>query len=75
MEILSLFDRFQPALGAFSHALAATYYTLTSGTRDLFLSNTVLTHRKPRLHRQFLEVVKLELEGLGIHDINNVQAI
>src|ERR1700758_680381 len=28
-----------------------------------------------RLHRQFLEVVKLELEGLGIHDINNVQAM
>ena len=27
-----------------------------------------------RLHRQFLEVVKLELEGFGIHDINNVQA-
>jgi len=24
-----------------------------------------------RLHRQFLEVVKLELEGLGIHDTNN----
>jgi len=24
-----------------------------------------------RLHRRFLEVVKLELEGLGIHDINN----
>ena len=24
-----------------------------------------------RLHRQFLEVVKLELEGLGIRDINN----
>ena len=24
-----------------------------------------------RLHRQFLEVVKLELEGLGIHDVNN----
>jgi hypothetical protein len=23
-----------------------------------------------RLHRQFLEVVKLELEGFGIHDIN-----
>ena len=22
-----------------------------------------------RLHRHFLEVVKLELEGLGIHDI------
>ena len=28
-----------------------------------------------RIHRQFLEVVKLELEGFGIHDINNVQAI
>jgi DNA-binding MarR family transcriptional regulator len=28
-----------------------------------------------RLHRQFLEVVKLELEGVGIHDINNVQAM
>jgi DNA-binding MarR family transcriptional regulator len=28
-----------------------------------------------RLHRQFLEVVKLELEGLGIHDINNVRAM
>ena len=28
-----------------------------------------------RLHRQFLEVVKLELEGLGIRDINNVQAM
>src|ERR1700738_3901715 len=28
-----------------------------------------------RLHRQFLEVVKLEIEGLGIHDINNVQGM
>ncbi len=28
-----------------------------------------------RLHRQFLEVVKLELEGFAIHDINNVQAM
>src|SRR5437899_10195396 len=28
-----------------------------------------------RLHRQFMEVVKLELEGSGIHDINNVQAM
>ena len=27
-----------------------------------------------RIHRQFLEVVKLKLEGFGIHDINNVQA-
>ena len=30
----------------------------------------VISHVE-RLHRQFLEVVKLELEGLGIHDINN----
>src|SRR5438874_8323310 len=28
-----------------------------------------------RIHRQFLEVVKLELEGFGINDINNVQAM
>ena len=28
-----------------------------------------------RMHRQFLEVVKAELETLGIHDINNVQAL
>ena len=28
-----------------------------------------------RLHRHFLEVVKLELDGIGIHDINNVQGL
>src|SRR5580698_838345 len=28
-----------------------------------------------RLHRQFLEVIKLELDGLGVSDINNVQAL
>ena len=28
-----------------------------------------------RLHRQFLDVVKAELDGLGIHDINNVQGL
>jgi len=28
-----------------------------------------------RLHRHFLEVIKLELDGLGIHDINNVQGM
>jgi DNA-binding MarR family transcriptional regulator len=28
-----------------------------------------------RLHRQFLEIVKLELENRGIHDVNNVQAM
>jgi hypothetical protein len=31
--------------------------------------------RLSSLHRQFLEVVKLELEGAGIRDINNVQAM
>src|SRR5256714_9643035 len=28
-----------------------------------------------RLHRHFLEVVSLELDGLSIHDINNVQGM
>jgi DNA-binding MarR family transcriptional regulator len=28
-----------------------------------------------RLHRQFLEIVKLELENHGMHDVNNVQAM
>jgi len=28
-----------------------------------------------QLHRRFLEMVKLELERLGIHDINNVQGM
>ena len=28
-----------------------------------------------RLHRQFLEIVKLELENLRVHDLNNVQAM
>jgi DNA-binding MarR family transcriptional regulator len=28
-----------------------------------------------RLHRHFLEVVKLELDGLGIHDLNNIQGL
>ena len=40
--------------------------------RDAYLGVISLVER---LHRRFLEVVKLELEGLGIHDINNVQAV
>src|SRR6202162_5651384 len=28
-----------------------------------------------RLHPPFLEVLKLELDGVGIHDINNVQGL
>ena len=39
---------------------------------DAYIEVISLTER---LHRRFLEVVKLELEGLRIHDINNVQAL
>ena len=39
---------------------------------DAYIEVISLTER---LHRRFLEVVKLELEGLPIHDINNVQAL
>src|SRR3546814_3438250 len=28
-----------------------------------------------RLHRQFLEVVKTELDRIGVEDINNIQAL
>jgi len=28
-----------------------------------------------QLHRRFLEIVKLELDGHGIHDLNNVQGM
>jgi DNA-binding MarR family transcriptional regulator len=28
-----------------------------------------------RLHRLFLDIVKLELDGLGVHDINSVQGL
>lgn len=28
-----------------------------------------------RLHRQFLEVVKTEIDRMGVHDVNNVQAM
>ncbi len=29
----------------------------------------------PKIHRQFMDVVKQDLEGLKINDINNVQSI
>jgi DNA-binding MarR family transcriptional regulator len=32
-------------------------------------------HLIERLHRQFLEVIKSELDRLGVHDINNIQAL
>ena len=34
-----------------------------------------MTSLLERLHRQFLELVKLELEDLGVRDINNVQGL
>ena len=37
-----------------------------------YLETTLLIER---LHRQFLEVVKAELDRLGIEDINNVQSL
>jgi DNA-binding MarR family transcriptional regulator len=40
--------------------------------RDAYLEVISLVER---LHRHFLEVVKLELDGFGVHDINNVQAL
>src|SRR5271163_1146568 len=40
--------------------------------RDAYIEVVSLVER---LHRHFLEVVKLELDGLGIHDINNVQGL
>jgi DNA-binding MarR family transcriptional regulator len=44
---------------------------------DLMMENNYLevVSLVERLHRNYLEVVKLELDGLGIHDINNVQGL
>jgi DNA-binding MarR family transcriptional regulator len=46
-------------------------------TREAAMSNAYLEviSLVERLHRHFLEVVKLELDGLRIHDINNVQGL
>lgn len=40
--------------------------------KEIYLEAIQLTER---LHRQFLEVVKSELDRLGVEDINNVQAL
>ena len=34
-----------------------------------------VTQLLPKIHRQFMDVVKQDLEGLKINDINNVQSI
>lgn len=47
--------------------------TVVSATvKQRYLETTLLIER---LHRQFLEVVKAELDRLGIEDINNVQSL
>jgi DNA-binding MarR family transcriptional regulator len=38
----------------------------------IYIDSIALLERR---HRQFLEVVKLELDAIGVHDINNVQAM
>lgn len=40
--------------------------------KDLYLQTTRLIER---LHRRFLDVVKAELDRLGVEDINNVQTL
>jgi DNA-binding MarR family transcriptional regulator len=43
-----------------------------SPVKQAYLDTILLVER---LHRQFLEVVKAELDRLGIEDINNVQSL
>ena len=38
-------------------------------------SYLTVTQLLPQIHRRFMDVVKKDLEGLKIHDINNVQSI
>ena len=45
---------------------------MTDHTSDGYLEVISLIER---LHRQVLEVIKMELDRLGLHDINNVQAL
>src|SRR5438270_6217865 len=45
---------------------------MTDHTSDGYLEVISLIER---LHRQVLELIKLELDRLGMHDINNVQAL
>ncbi|MHA1567242.1 MAG: MarR family winged helix-turn-helix transcriptional regulator [Alphaproteobacteria bacterium] len=40
--------------------------------KQAYLTTIILLER---MHRQFMEVVKVELDQMGIHDINNVQAL
>lgn len=40
--------------------------------KDTYFESVVMVER---IHRLFLDVLKIELEKLGTHDINNVQAL
>jgi DNA-binding MarR family transcriptional regulator len=51
---------------------ARAYKAPEVSVHDSYLETIRLTER---LHRQFLEVVKNELEKLGINDLNNVQSL
>ena len=51
---------------------ARVYEPREAAVHESYLETIRLTER---LHRQFLEVVKNELEGLGIEDLNNVQSL
>src|SRR5258706_14243082 len=51
---------------------ARAYEPREAAVHESYLETIRLTER---LHRQFLEVVKNELEGLGIEDLNNVQSL
>ncbi len=48
------------------------HFSRVRSVKQLYLETTLLIER---LHRQFLEVVKAELDRLGIEDINNVQSL
>ncbi len=48
------------------------HFSRVRPVKQLYLETTLLIER---LHRQFLEVVKAELDRLGIEDINNVQSL
>jgi DNA-binding MarR family transcriptional regulator len=59
-----------PAMAAQMNARA--FQTQEVTVHESYLETIRLTER---LHRQFLEVVKNELEQLGIEDLNNVQSL
>jgi len=67
------FDSVRPTEQSISPQSTASGAFAANGTRmDEYFKVISLVER---LHRQFLELVKLELDGIGIHDINNVQGM